>query len=142
MEEGKKKVIMIGVIVACLALAAFITLGRRGGGSGSIADISPDEMLWIKCNNPNCKVEYEMSKQAFYKYVEENIDPMARVTPPVVCEECGKESGLRAEKCQNPDCGVVFFRSSVPGDHADRCPECGLSETEESRKRRLAGRAG
>ncbi len=142
MEEGKKKAVMIGIIVACLALVAWITLGRRGGGGGGIADISPEEMMWVKCNNPNCKAEYEMGKQAYFKYVEKNIDPMAMVAPPVVCKECGKQSVLRAEKCQNADCGVVFFRGSVPNDFADRCPECGRSETEESRKRRAAEKAG
>ena len=142
MEEGKKKAIMIGIIVACLALVALITLGRRGGGGGGIADISPEEMMWVKCNNPNCKAEYEMGKQAYFKYVEEHMDPMAMVAPPVVCEECGKESVFRAEKCQNADCAIVFFRGSVPNDFADRCPECGRSETEESRSRRAADRAG
>lgn len=141
MEESKKKPIMIGVIVVCLALALLITFGRRGG-SGGIADISPEEMMWVKCNNPDCKAEYEMGKQAYFKYVEEHMDPMAMVAPPVVCKECGKESVYRAEKCQNPDCGIVFFRGSVPNDFADRCPECGRSETEESRKRRAAGGAG
>ena len=141
MEEGKKKPIMIGVIVVCLALALLITFGRRGG-SGGIEDISPEEMMWVKCNNPDCKAEYEMGKQAYFKYVEEHMDPMAMVAPPVACEECGKESVYRAEKCQNPDCGIVFFRGSVPNDFADRCPECGRSETEESRKRRAAGGVG
>ena len=142
MEEGKKKAVMIGIIVACLGLTALRIIGRSGGGGGGIADISPEEMMWVKCNNPDCKAEYEMGKQAYFKYVEEHIDPMAMVAPPVVCEECGKESVFRAEKCQNSDCGIVFFRGSVPNDFADRCPECGRSETEESRKRRAAGRAG
>ena len=141
MEESKKKPIMIGVIVVCLALALLITFGRRGGGGG-IKDISPEEMMWVKCNNPDCKAEYQMGKQAYFKYVEEHMDPMAMVAPPVACKECGKESVYRAEKCQNPDCGIVFFRGSVPNDFADRCPECGRSETEESRKRRAASRAG
>ena len=141
MEEGKKKPIMIGVIVACLALALLITFGRRSR-SGGVEDISPEEIMWVKCNNPDCKTEYEMGKQAYFKYIEEHIDPMAMVAPPVVCKSCDEESVYRAEKCQNADCSTVFFRGSVPNDFADRCPECGRSETEESRKRRAAGRAG
>ncbi len=47
MEEGKKKAIMIGIIVACLALAALITLGRLGGGGVGIEDISPEEMMTV-----------------------------------------------------------------------------------------------
>ena len=139
MEEGKKKPIMIGVIVACLALAALITFSRRGGSGGGIKDISDEEMVWVKCNNPNCKAEYEMGMKAYFEYIQENMDPMAMVAPPVVCKSCGEKSVFRAEKCQNPDCGIVFFRGSVPNDFADRCPECGRSETEESRKRRAVG---
>ena len=142
MEESRKKPIMIGVIVACLGLAALITFSRRAGSGGGIEDISPEEMIWVKCNNPDCKAEYEMGKQDYFKYVQEHIDPMAMVAPPVVCKTCGKASCYRAEKCQNPDCGKVFFRGSVPNDFADRCPECGRSETEESRKRRAAGGSG
>jgi len=108
-----------------------------------IEDISPEEMIWVKCNNPDCKAEYQMGKQAYFKYVEEHMDPMAMVAPPVVCEKCGKESVFRAEKCQNADCAIVFFRGSVPNDFADRCPECGRSETEDSReRRRAAGKTG
>jgi len=142
MEESKKKPIMIGIIVACLALAALITFSRRAGSGGGIEDISPEEMVWVKCNNPDCKAEYEMGKQDYFKYVQEHYDPMVMVAPPVVCKTCGKASCYRAEKCQNPDCGKVFFRGSVPNDFADRCPECGRSETEESRKRRAAGGTG
>jgi len=142
MEESKKKLIMIGIIVACLALAALITFGWRVGSGGGIEDISPEEMIWVKCNNPDCKAEYEMSKKDYFKYVQEHIDPMAMVAPPVICKECGKASCYRAEKCQNPACGKVFFRGSVPNDFADRCPYCGRSETEESRKRRAAGGTG
>jgi hypothetical protein len=142
MEESKKKPIMIGVVVACLALALLITFGLPGGGGGGIEDISPEDKIWVKCNNPDCKAEYEMGKKAYFKYIQDNIDPMAMVAPPVVCESCSKDSVFRAEKCQNQDCGVVFFRGSVPNDFADRCPECERSETEESRKRRAAGGVG
>jgi hypothetical protein len=133
---------MIGVIVVCLAGALLITFGLPGGDSGGIDDIPEGEMIWIKCNNPSCKAEYQMGKKAYFEYIQENMNPMAMVAPPVVCKECGEQSGLRAEKCLNPDCGVVFFRGSVPNDFADRCPECGRSETEESRKRRAAGGTG
>ncbi len=142
MEEGKKKPIMIGVIVVCLAGAALITFIRRSGGDGGIEDIPEEQMTWIKCNNPNCKAEYEMGLKKYHEYIRENMNPMAMVAPPVVCPKCGEQSGLRAEKCQNPDCAIVFIRGSVPNDFADRCPECGRSETEESRRRRTVGGAG
>ena len=142
MEESKKKPIMIGVIVVCLALTALIIFSRRGG-SGGIEDISDEEMTWVKCNNPSCKAEFEMGLKEYHQYILEHMNPMAMIAPPVVCKECGEESGLRAEKCQNPDCAIVFLRGSVRNDFADRCPECGRSETEEIRKRRReAGEVG
>ncbi|MHC4172191.1 MAG: DUF4190 domain-containing protein [Planctomycetota bacterium] len=119
-----------------LFFAGVIMTYRAQPAKSGIERISPKEMMWVKCNNSECKAEYEMGKQAYFKYIQENIDPMAMVAPPVVCESCGSESVYRAEKCQNPDCAIVFFRGSVPNDFADRCPECGRSGTEESRKRR------
>ena len=149
MEESKKKPIMISVIVVCLVVAGIITYSRySGGGGGGIESISGKEMIWVKCRNPSCGAEYQMSKKAYYKYIKEhpNPNPMMPTAPPLICKKCGEPSIYEAEKCTNPDCGIVFFKNSVPNDFADRCPKCGRSKTEESRKARLreraAGRAG
>ncbi len=142
MEESKKKPIMIGVIVVCLAVAGIYTYIGRSGGGDDIDSISDEEMIWAKCNNPACKAEYQTSKKGYFKYVEEHANPMAQTAPPLVCEKCGEPSVFRAEKCMNPDCGIVFLRGAVPNDFADRCPECKRSETEEIRKRRRAGGTG
>ena len=138
MEESKKKPIMIIVIVVCLGAAGAIFWGTGGGGGDTIDSISDEEMIWAKCNNPACKAEYQTGKKAYFKYVEENANPMAPTAPPMVCEKCGEKSVFRAEKCTNPDCGIVFLRGTVPNDFPDRCPECKRSETEEIRKRRKA----
>jgi len=141
MEDSKKKPIMIGVIVFCLIVAGLITFARRGGGgSGGISDIPDDKMTWVKCNNPSCKAEYEMGERQFFEAMQERFNPMmTRSTPGLTCEKCSKDSLFRACKCENPSCGAVFFRDSVPNDLFDRCPECKQSATEESRKKRLAG---
>ncbi len=139
MEESKKKPIMIGVIIACLALTAVIIIGRRSGGGSGVDGIAAGEMTWVKCNNPSCKAEYQMGLKAYFKYMEEHANPMAPTAPPLICKECSEPSAYRAEKCENPDCGIVFIQgSSGPGDFADRCPKCKQSATEESRKRRKA----
>jgi predicted RNA-binding Zn-ribbon protein involved in translation (DUF1610 family) len=137
MEDSKKKPIMIGVIVVCLIVAGLITFARRGSGGGGIEDIPEGKMTWVKCNNPQCKAAYEMSERQYFKALEERLQPMLRSTPALTCDKCGKDSLYRAEKC--PYCGVVFFRDSVPNDLYDRCPECGKSAIEESRKQRLSG---
>ena len=138
MEDSKKKPIMIGVIVVCLVIAGLVTFARRGGDTG-IDSIADDKMTWVKCGNKSCNAEYEMGEKQYYKAMEERFNPMARTSPPLTCEKCGKDSVFRAVKCVNSACGAVFFRDSVPNDHPDRCTECGQSETEEIRKKRLAG---
>jgi len=142
MEESKKKPIMIGVIVVCLAVAGIITYSRYSGGGGGIESISEKEMIWVKCRNPSCVAEYQMSKKAYHKYIKEhpNPNPMMPIAPPLICEKCGEPSIFEAIKCANPDCGIVFFKGSVPADHADRCPKCKQSATEESREKRKAAR--
>ena len=142
MEDSRKKPIMIGVIVVCFAVAGLVFFMKGSGGSGGIDDIPDDKMTWVKCSNPSCKAEYEMGEKVYLKAVRERTDPMARATspPPLTCEKCSKNSLFRAEKCANPSCGIVFIRGiSGQNDHADRCPDCGQSKIEESRKRRLSG---
>jgi hypothetical protein len=139
MEDSKKKPIMIAVIILCLGIAGAVFFMGGGSGGGTIDDIPDDKMVWVKCNNPQCKAEYEMGEKAYYKAVQERMDPRALATPALICETCGKASVYKAEKCANSECGVVFFSGSVPNDFADRCPECGKSETEEIRKRRKSG---
>jgi len=121
--------------------ATYKQLGRempeikfKGSQSRGIESISPEETIWVKCQNPDCKAAYQMGKRAYFKYIEEHADPMSPSAPALVCKKCGKESIYRAEKCEK--CGLIFLRGTVPNDFADRCPKCGRSETEEQRKRR------
>jgi hypothetical protein len=137
MEDSRKKPIMIGVIVVCLIVAGLITFAKRSGSKSGIDSIPDEKMTWVKCNNPSCKAEYQMSEKEYFKQMEGRFNPMARTTPALTCKECGKDSLYRAIKC--PYCGTVFFRDSVPNDLFDRCPKCGKSATEESRKKRLSG---
>ena len=131
---------MIGVIVVCLAAAGAIFWGTRSGG-GSIDDISDAEKTWVICMNRSCNAEYEMGLKDYYKFLRDNVNPIGP-TPALTCETCGEPSVYRAEKCQNPACGIVFRRDSVPNDHADRCPKCGHSATEDSREARKREMAG
>jgi hypothetical protein len=140
MEESKKKPVMIGIIVVCLGVAGLVTFMRSSGGGG-VDSLSDSEMKWVKCNNPACKAEYEMGEKTYFKALQENMNPNPMATAPtaLTCKECDKRSVYGAYKCTNPDCGTVFIESiSGADDHPDRCPDCGKSETEESRKRRLA----
>ena len=141
MDESKKKPVMIAIIVVCLVAAGAIIWGTRSGGSGTIDDISDDEMTWVKCMNKSCNAEDEMSLKEYYKFVTANASPMGP-TPALTCEKCQQPSVYKAEKCQNAACAIVFRSGSVPNDHADRCPKCKQSATEEIRKARMKERSG
>lgn len=132
MEAGKKKVIMIVIIVACLVVAGIITYSTSSRTPGGIKSLEYGEMIWLKCRNPDCEHTWQMDMRDYYTYVEENRIGMT--VPAVVCPKCGEDSGYLAIKC--PKCGFIFERGSVPNDIPDRCPECGFSATEESRKSR------
>ena len=140
MEDSKKKPVMIGVIVVCLGVAGLV-FKMSSGDDGGIGSISDDEMRWVKCNNPACKAEYEVSLKKYYKDLQENMNPNPMAAAPALtCKECTKRSLFGAEKCADTDCGIVFIEGISGQEYsADRCPDCGQSEIEEIRKRRLAG---
>jgi len=124
MEESKKKLIMIGIIVVCLAAAAIIyvkNMSRDGRGRTSAG-----ATMWVKCTNPDCGAAYEMSESEHIEWVRESAYSTGPV--PIRCEKCGEDSAYQAIKCEK--CGTVFVMGTVPDDFADRCPECGYSETE------------
>lgn len=136
-----KNTVYIVVIVLCLVLAAVIAYKYifSSGGSGGIDGLSDDETTWVKCNNPKCKAEYQMGLKAFYKATQERHDPYGDEYAAADLRKVRRTNAFRGEKCQNPDCGIVFIRGVVANDFQDRCPECKRSETEEIRKRRMAG---
>jgi len=136
MEDSKKKPIMIGVVVVCLALAGVITYVTHSGETGGIESLKRGKMTWLKCRNPGCEHEYQMDLKDYFIYMKEHQDPMSMAAPAIVCPECGEEGVYRSEKCEK--CGLVFERSTVPNDFADRCPECKYSKTEEARKKARA----
>ena len=132
MEHSRKKIAMICVIVGCSALAGIVTYRNSRGRRTGVTSLKRGELVWVKCNNPNCGAEYQIDKRDFYEYVEEHSNPMDLVEPPLVCKECGEESVYRAVKCEK--CGHTFFYGSVRNDFADRCPKCGYSKDEHDRQ--------
>jgi ribosomal protein L37E len=147
---NKKKLLMVVIIIICFALAAAITYKKDAdykketSKPAGIETIDPNELIWVKCTNPECNAEYQTGKQAYFKYLQENPpspeefaallqDPKKNPTAPLICKECGQETVYRAEKCEN--CGLVFIRGSVRHDFADRCTACGYSRTEDLRQK-------
>ena len=134
-----KNTTYIIVIVVCFLAAGVVGFKFifSSGGSG----ISDDEQYLVKCNNPACEAEYQIGQKTYHDHINERLNPLVMsVTPAITCEKCGKDSVYRAEKCQNPECGLTFIRGIVPNDLEDRCPDCKHSATEDSRKKRLAER--
>jgi len=137
MEESKKKPIMIGAIIVCFVLAGVITYKYSISPKGPGTEVFKGIQIWVKCSNEDCGAEYQMDKKEYFDSIEELVrqNPLSMQTPPLVCEKCGKESIYRAEKCENPKCGIIFFRGAAGrGEFADKCPECGYSRSEELRK--------
>lgn len=131
MENSSKKPIMIGAVIVCLLLAVGITFLTSSKDKG-LDSLESGQMIWVKCRNTDCGAEYQVDKKEYFRQIEElRRGPMEVIL--ALCEECGQESISRAEKCEN--CGLLFFMGSVHNDFTDRCPECGYSKTEESRKK-------
>lgn len=130
MEEGKKKMIMIGIIVACIVAAIIITVATQSASEGGVGSIKSGTMIWIKCRNPKCENTWQMDKKEYFEYVEKNRSGMT--VPGIPCPKCNEASGYRAEKCAK--CDTIFERVAS-GDVPDRCPKCGYSALEELRKK-------
>jgi hypothetical protein len=136
-----KNAVYAVIIVVCLLVAGFMAYRYVfSGGSGGLDSIPEDQMVWVKCNNPACKAEYQMGKRKFFEEVEKRFNPLGQTRTAITCEKCGQESCYEAIKCSNPECGIIFFKGIVSNDIEDRCPQCKHSAIEDSRKARLAER--
>ena len=131
MEEGKKKIIMIGLIVVCIAAAIVITfVFQGGGGDGGVDSLKRGTMIWLRCNDEKCGNAWQMDKKDYFQYCEDNRDGM--IAPAVVCPKCNDKTGYRAEKCEK--CGEIFERDAG-SPTPDKCPKCGYSPLEEIRNK-------
>jgi DNA-directed RNA polymerase subunit RPC12/RpoP len=92
-------------------------------------------MIWLKCRDPNCGNTWQMDNKEFFQYVEKYRDGMT--VPGVECPKCGNKSGYRAIKCEK--CGFIFEKPTNTTDYPDRCPKCGHSAVEDSRKKARGG---
>jgi hypothetical protein len=128
MDDSKKKPLLIGIVVVCLVLAVGVTL-MRSPDSGGIKDIKSGEMIWMKCQNPECNAEYQMDKKDYFEYIMQN----PKSGGAVVCDKCGQESAYKAIKCNK--CGKVFIGVPNTKGYFDKCPDCGYSEMEEQSKK-------
>jgi phage FluMu protein Com len=137
MEDSAKKAVLITIIVVCLAAAGVITYMTMGGGGTGGGKI---DMVWVKCNNPSCGHEYQMSPKEYSDLVYKN-DPRAVMmygAQPLKCPKCGENSVFAAIKCEK--CGKVFFPGTVEGQFDDKCTGCGYSKKEEMSKRTAPAR--
>ena len=146
------KPILKVVGVVCLVLAVLITVAKnysyiKGANSGGLDSLKRGQMIWTKCNNPECKAESQMDNKDYLAFMEKNIEPskllmtgvtitdfneILKETPALVCSKCQKASVYKAFKC--PKCELVFFSGIMRHDYPDRCPKCSFSKIEEDRK--------
>ncbi|MBN2136717.1 MAG: hypothetical protein JW720_02815 [Sedimentisphaerales bacterium] len=132
MEDNVKKPLMIGIIVVCLGVAAYLTFsggGRKEGERKYVAD--ENKMILMKCAVPSCGNVTEISEVEYSEFSKEHA--LEDSLPGMVCEKCGKPGVFKAMKC--PYCGAVFLPGEAGSDEfEDMCPKCGKSKIEETRK--------
>ncbi len=133
MDEDKKRIVMIVLVVGCLALAGGITFYQFGGGN---AGPNPDRLIYLKCLNKSCGEIKEMASKELYEGIDsEPYSPMQVGPMRFDCPKCGKRSMFIAEKC--PKCETVFVPNPrATRDYPDRClnPDCKYSAMEEESK--------
>lgn len=126
MDEGKKKQVMIGVVVLCLVLAAVITIATNTDSSG------PKSPVNLRCANQKCNYIYELSQKEYKNQIEELGPKSPNWKPRLACPECSKNSAFVARKCQKCD---EIFLPNPRQKYPDKCTKCGYSPREERRKR-------
>ncbi len=140
MDEDKKKVVMIVIIVLCIGLAAGITYWANRGGS-SRKKISGIPMA---CANSKCGYTTELTIKEFKKLMDgkrrdTSTSNITSIAPSAFeCPECGKMSLFTANKCEK--CGEIFLTDFNSRDYTDRCPKCGYSKIEEELEARKEAR--
>jgi phage FluMu protein Com len=125
MEENAKKTLMIVVAVACLAAAGIIAYKTMGGGTTAG---QPTSKIWVKCNNPKCGYEYQITAKEYTDFMMSHGGPRQFIMSgavPMKCPKCNEDSVFKAMKCEK--CGKVFFPGTVEGKPEDTCPSCGYS---------------
>ncbi|AQQ72472.1 hypothetical protein SMSP2_02857 [Limihaloglobus sulfuriphilus] len=129
MEESKKQVFMIAIVVVCLGFAGFIMYKQFGGGGGD----GLAEAQHLVCTS--CGATFEMSTKELQQQMADQpmMDPMMMSVPKYECKECGKKEAIIGMQC--PQCEHVFIPNyNNTKDWYDRCPKCGYSEAEAAMK--------
>ena len=124
---------------------ALTTMTRRYAFAPWQRHLSGTNTATIRVNAPPMRPmalstgEMRISVKKYFQDLEARMTPKARSTTAPTCKQYNKQSLYSAIKCANPDRGSVFVEGIAGPKHSpDRCPTCGKSETEESRKRRLS----
>ncbi len=135
MDEDKKRIVMIVLVVGCLALAGGITFYQFGGPN---AGPNSDRLIYLKCLNKSCgEIKETTSKELYEGINSEQYSPMQVGPTCFDCPKCGKKSMLLAEKC--PKCDTIFEPNPMATkDYPDRCPNpaCKYSAMEEESTQR------
>ena len=135
-----KNTIAIVVSVFCFIAAALIVVKNVSRRPAGAEMLQTGEQVWMQCNAPDCEAVYQTDKRSYFMQVEGRRSADSRLenlsmAPPVTCQDCGKVMARRAVKCEK--CTHLFpygFRKGKQFDYADRCPMCGYSDLEQSRK--------
>ena len=129
----EKKQIQVLIVVVCIALAIGITIFTNLGGSSSGG--GGNKTMQLLCVNEDCLATYEVTREEFRELITASgqmpmMPGMGQMS--LICKECDEETAYIAEVCEK--CETVFLPDYESAEDFDRCPECGYSRYEESRK--------
>ncbi len=128
MEDSAKKIVLIVVSIAIIAAAGIFVYKTTFSGSEGGGTTAATSKMWVKCNNPKCGNEYQITFKEYNDFVNKNGGPrqfMMSGAVPMKCTKCNEDSVYRALKCEK--CGKVFFPGTVENKPEDTCPGCGYS---------------
>lgn len=129
MDDDKKKIIMISIIITCLGLAIAITYWTNYDSSFSYT-------VPLLCSSPQCGEKTELNaKQLRDEMMKANKDSSTNSGPlAFVCSHCGKKTCYIAEKCVK--CGFLFIPKydAKTREYINKCPKCGYDFTEEKKE--------
>ena len=112
MSSGQKKIAAAGIVIAVVAVSAFVWFRDPAGAVNA-----PGGTWWL-CQNDKCKHEYNLTlAQVSDHHAKHYGQPMA-------CPKCKETQVVRADKC--PHCGKIY-----PQTRAEAiCPYCKKRPTE------------
>lgn len=95
MDENKKRNLLIILSVACITIALVFAYSSLNGGKTN--STGSDELITMKCRNPECRESFEIPTNEFNSYMQKNAGVELEL-PAYPCQKCEEKSAYRIFK--------------------------------------------